>query len=146
MKRTQGSLGVFVRLLAALLIHLVIAVQFDSWKQPLVVLLTIPLSVVGVTLGLLLPALGQVLTFTPSIAFEVVGSGGAQAVDSSDTGVDDASVSSSTSFGCRRCGRLGCARVYFGRTPASGGGGGSKSGLCQPGGACMSSGGSSLET
>ncbi len=37
-----------------LLIYCVIAIQFNSLKQPFIVLLTIPLAVVGVTLGLLL--------------------------------------------------------------------------------------------
>jgi multidrug efflux pump subunit AcrB len=36
-----------------LLIYVIIAVQFNSLKQPFVVLLSVPLSVVGVTLGLL---------------------------------------------------------------------------------------------
>jgi multidrug efflux pump subunit AcrB len=36
-----------------LLIYVIIAIQFNSLKQPFVVLLSIPLSVVGVTLGLL---------------------------------------------------------------------------------------------
>jgi HAE1 family hydrophobic/amphiphilic exporter-1 len=38
----------------ALLIYVIIAIQFNSLVQPLIVLLTVPLSVVGVTLGLLL--------------------------------------------------------------------------------------------
>jgi multidrug efflux pump subunit AcrB len=35
------------------LIYLILAVQFDSIKQPLIVLLTVPLALVGVTFGLL---------------------------------------------------------------------------------------------
>lgn len=37
-----------------LLIYVIIAIQFDSIRQPLIVLMTIPLSLIGVTLGLLL--------------------------------------------------------------------------------------------
>ncbi len=37
----------------ALLIYVVVAIQFDSMRQPLIVLAAIPLSLIGVTLGLL---------------------------------------------------------------------------------------------
>ncbi len=38
---------------AALLIYFIIAIQFDSLRQPLIVMLAVPLAVVGVGLGLL---------------------------------------------------------------------------------------------
>ncbi len=46
-----------VALVGVLLLYLILAVQFHSWLQPLVVLLTIPMSLTG---AVLLPALTQV--------------------------------------------------------------------------------------
>lgn len=49
---------VFAILAAVVLIYLIMAMQFRSWLQPLIILLTIPLSLVGALVGLFLTRQG----------------------------------------------------------------------------------------
>lgn len=48
--------------IALVLVYLILLIQFNSFKQPLIILLTIPLSVLGSVVGLTLT--GQTLSFT----------------------------------------------------------------------------------
>jgi len=50
--RASGSLGITF-LLAVLFIYLVLAAQFESFKDPIVIMLTVPLSMTGALLALL---------------------------------------------------------------------------------------------
>jgi HAE1 family hydrophobic/amphiphilic exporter-1 len=53
MKETTGSLGI-VLALAIFLVYVVMAVQFESLLSPLIIMFTLPLSLIGVILGLYL--------------------------------------------------------------------------------------------
>lgn len=56
-----GSAGKFA-LLAIFLIYFILVVQFNSFSQPLIILITVPLSIIGSILGLFI--LRQALSFT----------------------------------------------------------------------------------
>ena len=50
--RTSGEGMLFVFALGLLVVYLVLAAQFESWVQPLVIMLTVPLAMAGALLGL----------------------------------------------------------------------------------------------
>ena len=52
--RFAGGSIIFIMLLGSVVVFLVLAAQFESWLQPLVIMLTVPLAMTGALLGLYL--------------------------------------------------------------------------------------------